>query len=252
MPDSSFLPPPQHIAIIMDGNGRWAQSRHLPRVAGHRAGADNVLKIADTAWALGVKYLTLYTFSTENWKRSVEEVSALMQLFAEFLDSQLPEIQRRNIRLRVIGQMERLPFFVRNKLKKVIQETQNNTAGTLIFALSYGGRQELTDAMVQIAKSVVQKKLKPSQITTETIQSHLYAPDIPDPELMIRTSGELRISNFLLWQLAYAEFYITDLLWPDFSPDDLKMAINAYTHRERRFGGRNPQNDENEKTIYDT
>ncbi len=236
---TQILPPPQHIAIIMDGNGRWAQNRNLPRAEGHRAGAENVLTIARSAWKAGAKYLTLYAFSTENWKRSIEEVTALMNLLSEFIDIQLPQIHKDNIRLRVIGQMDRLPFFVRSKLKKAIAETQNNTAGTLVFALSYGGQQEITDAMKSIAEKVAKKEISPQKITPELIREHLYAPDIPDPELLIRTSGEFRISNFLIWQLAYAEFYISNQLWPDFSPEDLLEAIHAYQHRERRFGGRN-------------
>ncbi len=228
----------RHVAIIMDGNGRWAEQHNLKRAEGHRAGADTVLKVLDGALELGLEYLTLYAFSTENWKRSPAEVSALMNLLQEFLDEKESLFMEKNVRLLTIGRTDGLWPGPRKSLLRVIERTRNNRAGTLILALNYGGRAELADAMKRIAEKVAEGKLKPSAVDEDCITRHLYHPEIPDPDLMIRTSGELRISNFLLWQLAYSELYVTDTLWPDFDVEELKKAAAAFGRRERRFGGR--------------
>jgi undecaprenyl diphosphate synthase len=222
-----------HLAIIMDGNGRWAQSRGLERTAGHKAGADNVLKIMSAVKKFDIRYLTLYAFSTENWKRSPAEVLALMKLLEQFSTERLPRMMEKNIRLRVIGRITDIPLFARQKLLEAVEKTSKNNGNVLTLALSYGGRAEIVDAVNRILKE------KPdAEITEETFRNYLYAPDIPDPDLLIRTSGELRLSNFLLWELAYSEIYVTDVLWPDFGEEELKKAVAAYSKRERRFGGR--------------
>ena len=229
---------PRHVAIIMDGNGRWAERHGLPRAEGHRAGARAVERLMDDSRELAVEYLTLYAFSTENWKRSVGEVTALMSLLAEFCDSRFEKMMSNQVRLRVIGRTADLPFPVRRKLEKTIERTAANTGVTLTLALSYGGRAELADAAKKLACDVAAGKLDPAKIDETSITSALYAPDLPDPDLLIRTSGELRLSNFMLWQLAYAEIYVTDVLWPDFDRAEFDRAVAAYNKRERRFGGR--------------
>ncbi len=227
---------PQHIAVIMDGNGRWAKRQGLPRIKGHEAGAESVRAIVRGCREAGVKYLTLYAFSVENWVRPKDEISGLMSLLRTFLENNENELHENQIRLRIIGRINDLPALIQRGLKRAMKATQQYTEGELILALSYGGRAELVDAMKAIAEQVKRGELKPAQITDETIAAHLYAPDVPDPDLMIRTSGEMRLSNFLLWQLSYAELYVTDVLWPDFREEHLQAAIEAYSKRHRRFG----------------
>ena len=227
---------PRHVAIIMDGNGRWAKARGLPRIRGHHVGADSVRAILLACRKIGVEYLTLYAFSSENWVRPRAEVSGLMALLRRFLRQQAHELHEKKVRLRVIGHIQDLPDSVRKELEKVMAETSHYTEGHLILALSYGGRQEITDAVQAIARRVEAGDLKAANITDKTIASHLYLPDVPDPDYMIRTSGEMRISNFLLWQLSYAELYVTDIFWPDFREPQFLEAIAEYGRRHRRFG----------------
>lgn len=227
----------QHLAIIMDGNGRWAQSRDLPRTAGHKAGADNVIRILQAVKELNIKYLTLYAFSTENWKRPAAEVSALMQLLHDFIFHKLPELQKENVRLNAIGRLEALPDAARLALQRAMKATAQNTGSVLTLALNYGGRAELADAASKIAQAVQRGQLSVDQINEDTFARYLYDPQLPEPELVIRTSGELRISNFMLWQMAYSELYIADVMWPDFDRDELLKALTSYRSRSRRFGG---------------
>ena len=228
----------RHVAIIMDGNGRWAERHGLPKTEGHRRGANQVSVILEAAQEAGIEFLTLYAFSTENWKRSAQEVSALMRLMEKFLDEKIPELMEKNVRLRAIGRLYDLPVNVRSKLFRAIEATRENSAGTLIFALSYGGRAEIVDGVNRYLEEAWKSGRKPAKLTEESFRNCLYAPDVPDPELMIRTSGELRISNFLLWQLSYSEFYVTDTLWPDFGREEFFAALESFEKRERRFGGR--------------
>ena len=227
---------PRHIAIIMDGNGRWAKQRGLPRVAGHREGVKAVRDVVEGCGELGVEVLTLYTFSTENWRRPKEEVTALMNLLLRTLQKELDELVRNNVRLMAIGNIENLPQNARETFLKGIEVTKSNTGLVLNLALSYGGREEIIHAVRTIASKILKSDLKPDEIDADVIGRHLYTSELPDPDLMIRTSGEFRISNFLLWQLAYTEIYITDVLWPDFRRKDLYRAIKDYQNRERRFG----------------
>jgi undecaprenyl diphosphate synthase len=227
---------PRHIAVIMDGNGRWAQGRGLPRAKGHEAGAESVREIVRECRERGVEALTLYSFSTENWSRPPEEVSALMSLLKRYVLSERRELLDQGIRIRVIGQLQRLPLLVRTPLKALCRESSGNTGMTLNLALSYGGRADIVEAVKQVARQVQAGKLAPEQIVENTIEAHLSTAGLPDPDLMIRTSGELRISNFLLWQLAYAELYVTDIHWPDFRAAALDEAISVYNQRTRRFG----------------
>ncbi len=229
---------PRHIAIIMDGNGRWAKKKGLERVEGHRAGAVAVKNLVENLKGKGIRYLTLYAFSTENWKRAKEEVDALMELLCEFIDANLDLLIEKDIRLLVTGRMNGLPENVQKKLKNAIQKTSKNQGETLIFALNYGGRAEIADAAKQIAKDAVNGKIRPDDIDEAFFSRYLYLPEVPDPDLLIRTSGELRLSNFLLWSLSYSEIYVTDILWPDFNIDELDKAINDFQQRNRRFGGR--------------
>lgn len=225
---------PQHIAIIMDGNGRWAQAKGLPRTAGHQEGVSTVTRITEECARLGVKYLTLYTFSTENWNRPSLEVQALMQLI---LDRLLEDVfMKNNVRLRVIGDMQRLPEAVRKHLDKICEHTKNNDHMTLVLAISYSSRWELTDAMQHMAQKVKDGELNPEDISEDTVSQALQTHFMPDPDLLIRTGGELRISNYLLWQCAYSEFYFTDKFWPEFLEEELYEAIVDYQQRERRFG----------------
>ncbi len=228
----------RHVAIIMDGNGRWAQQHHKERLQGHQAGAAAVEKAIICANEIGLKYLTLYAFSTENWKRSANEVNGLMKLLSEFLDKKTGVLHEHNIRLKTIGRTSGLPAYVANKLKKSMKETASNKAATLVLALNYGGRAEIADAAAEIARDAVKGKINPDKIDDELFKQYLYEPEIPDPELMIRTSGEFRLSNFLLWQLSYSEIYISDVLWPDFDSEEFMKAVNNYYGRERRYGGR--------------
>ncbi len=227
---------PEHVAIIMDGNGRWAKERGLSRIKGHEEGAESVRVIVDACRKVGVKYLTLYAFSVENWVRPKAEIAGLMKLLDKFLTEREKDLHENDVRLRVSGRIEDLPLFVRRKLKKVMAATKDNRAGQLILALSYGGRTEIANAAKQIAKLAATGQLEPEKVDEATVAEHLYLPDVPDPDLMIRTSGEMRLSNFLLWQLSYAEFYISKKLWPDFREAEFLEAIEEYKGRRRRFG----------------
>lgn len=228
---------PQHVAIIMDGNGRWAKQRHLPRIEGHRAGAESARVIIRTAGELGIKYLTLYAFSVENWNRPKEEVDALMKYLVHYLKSETSELNKNNVRLEVIGQIYRLPENVQEHLQKTITTLSKNNGLTLIMALSYGGRQEIIEAVRSIAKKTKAGQLDPADITEQVFAQHLYTRQFPDPDLLIRTSGEMRVSNFLLWQISYAELVITPTLWPDFRKAQFYAALEEYVRRHRRFGG---------------
>jgi undecaprenyl diphosphate synthase len=227
---------PNHIAIIMDGNGRWAKKRSLPRVAGHHEGVNSVRDIVEACGQVGVKYLTLYTFSTENWNRPKEEVSILMRLLLSSLHDECDNLHKNNVRLKTIGDFSSLPQDVQDEFLDAIELTKNNTGLTLVLALSYSGRWDIADAMKKIAEEVKKGKLLPEKITDEVIANNLATKGIPDPDLLVRTSGELRISNFLLWQLAYSEMYVTDIFWPDFRRKQLYEAIASFQNRERRFG----------------
>jgi len=228
---------PTHIAIIMDGNGRWAQKRGLPKVMGHRQGAKTVREITTACSEIGVKYLTLYAFSTENWKRPKHEVSALMKLLGIYLKEELKTLMKNEIRLNAIGDIDGLPGPVSGKVKEVMDITKNNKRMTMSLALNYGGRAEILNAVKSVAQEFKKGECSLSDIDDKYFQKHLYTKDMPDPDLLIRTSGEMRISNFLLWQLSYAELYVTKKLWPDFTQKDLVQAIEEFNKRERRFGG---------------
>ena len=228
---------PTHVAIIMDGNGRWAKARHLPRVEGHRNGVESVRAIVRACGEVGVKYLTLYAFSVENWNRPKDEVDTLMKYLARFLKNEIGELNRNNVRLETIGQIYRLPEFVQEQLKKTKAALDKNNGLTLVLALSYGGRQEIVEAVRDIAAKAKRAGIEPAEITEKVIAEHLYTRHFPDPDLLIRTSGEMRVSNFLLWQISYAEFVVTPTLWPDFRKAQLFEAIEEYARRHRRFGG---------------
>ena len=225
---------PQHIAIIMDGNGRWATERGKPRSYGHQAGVETVRRITSECTRLGVKYLTLYTFSTENWNRPETEIAALMGLVLSSLEDEI--FMKNNVRFKVIGDIERLPAEVQRKLQETIDHTANNTAMTMVVALSYSARWEITKAMKDIAQKALDGQLSVGDITEDTVSQSLTTASIPDPDLLIRTGGELRISNYLLWQMAYSELYFCDTFWPDFNEADLHKAIADYQQRQRRFG----------------
>ena len=233
-------PIPEHVAVIMDGNGRWATRRGLPRVAGHREGVKAaralVRAVVEASRRLGIQYLSLYAFSTENWRRPEDEVSTLMSLLERSIENELPELMRNNVRLRVIGRPDGVPVAVRRGIERVVAETAGNTGLTLLMAFNYGGRDELLDAIRAVARQVRGGELEPDEISDKHIARALYTADVPDPDLLIRTSGEMRISNFLLWQIAYTELWITPVLWPDFGPADLYRAIAEYQGRTRRFG----------------
>jgi len=228
---------PTHIAIIMDGNGRWAERRHLPRIAGHRAGMKRVHDVIETCAQLHVPCLTLYAFSLENWRRPEAEVDFLMRLLREYLKRELPEIRKNNIRLLVIGRLEQLPEKVRKDIADAMQQTAGNTGLKLCVALNYGGRAELADAFNAVLDHLHENGLSDFRVDEQAISDHLYTAGLPDPDLLIRTSGEMRISNFLLWQIAYAEIYVTETLWPDFSRARFLEALRDYQKRERRYGG---------------
>ncbi len=227
---------PKHIAIIMDGNGRWAKKRKLFRVAGHHEGVKSVRDIVEACGDLGVEVLTLYTFSTENWNRPRDEVSALMKLLIQTLNKEINELVQKNVQFRVMGDLQMLPPNVLQNIQDGIRATEKNTGLILNLALSYGSREEMLAAVRQIAGKVRDNELAPEAIDENCFSDHLYTRDLPDPDLLIRTSGEFRISNFLLWQVAYTEFYITDIFWPDFRRKHLYHAIESYQNRERRFG----------------
>ncbi|MCG8601393.1 MAG: isoprenyl transferase [Verrucomicrobiales bacterium] len=228
---------PRHIAIIMDGNGRWAKDRGKPRREGHRVGAASVEAALETCGEIGVEYLTLYAFSSENWKRPESEINALMGLMTHFLKEKTPRLMANNIRLRVIGQMERLPESNRKALEKTIAKTTDNDGLTLVVALSYGSREEIVEATRELMEKAVRGEIEPADLDNEIFSGHLNTAGIPDPDLLIRTSGEFRISNFLLWQISYAEIVITRTFWPDFRRQHLLDAIGEYQSRQRRFGG---------------
>ena len=228
---------PRHVAIIMDGNGRWAKSRHLPRLEGHRAGVESVRSVVETAARLGLPALTVYAFSTENWKRPTDEVSGLMGLLKLYIRRELKTLQQNNIRFGVVGGLEGLPKDVRDELKRGIEETSTLTGLKFSLALNYSGRSELTDVVRRIAEAAKAGTIDPSAIDEETVERHLFTAHLPEPDLLIRTSGEMRVSNFLLWQIAYAEIWVTDVLWPDFRRRHLLQAIADFQKRERRYGG---------------
>ena len=240
---------PSHIAIIMDGNGRWAKEKGEDRLYGHLHGVESVRNIVEGAAELGIKYLTLYAFSTENWDRPEYEVSGLMELLVDTIRNEVPTLNKNNIKLHVIGAVDMLPDAAKNELKEALNETASNTGLNLIMALSYSSRWEITDAVKHIAADVKAGKLIPEDISQNTVQQYLTTKDFPDPELMIRTSGEYRISNFLLYQLAYAELYFTPTLWPDFRKENLYAAILDFQSRERRFGKTGEQIKDNETTA---
>ncbi len=230
------IPVPAHVAIIMDGNGRWAKKRLLNRIKGHEKGSQAVRTVVQSCRELGIRYLTLYAFSTENWKRPKSEVEALMSLLTRFLQSEKSELMENDIRLRVIGQIDRLPANVQDSLNDTIAATRNGSSMDLILALSYGARAEIVQMVQKLGAMIQRGQLTPEAITADLVTDHLYTRDIPDPDLLIRTSGEMRISNFLLWQIAYAEIFVTPTLWPDFSKQELLQILSDYQHRERRFG----------------
>lgn len=228
---------PRHIAVIMDGNGRWARERGLPRIEGHRRGSEAVRACTAACLEAGVPYLTLYAFSKENWRRPADEVGALMILLDRFLAERTAEIMERNIRLRAIGHLQDLPDNARRRLEDAIARSAGNTALTLTLALSYGARTEIADAARQLAREAKAGTLDPERIDEEAVASRLYTSGVPDPDLLVRTSGEMRISNFLLWQISYAEIVVTPKLWPDFAKEDLFAAMQEYARRHRRYGG---------------
>ncbi|SJZ64915.1 undecaprenyl diphosphate synthase [Selenihalanaerobacter shriftii] len=228
---------PEHIAIIMDGNGRWAKKRGLPRKAGHKNGVRRLKEIVKIVKKLGIKYLTVFAFSTENWERPEKEVNFLMKLFSRTLDNDAKELHEQGVKIRVLGRQKGLPTEIKNKVENIIELTKRNQALNLNIALNYGGRAEIVDATKELITKVQEEVLDLDEIDERILSKELYTKDIPDPQLLIRPSGEMRISNFLLWQLAYTEFWFTSTLWPDFSEEDLLLAIADYQSRERRFGG---------------
>ena len=228
---------PQHVAIILDGNGRWAKKRHLPRGFGHKAGANTLEQTLEDAWDLGIKYLTVYVFSTENWKRSVEEVKGIMNLLRDYLKKSIERSNNNNMRVRIIGDRTKLDPDIIQSINDLEEATKNNTGLQFNMALNYGGRDEITRAVKSIAADVKEGRLSVDDISEELISSRLDTAELPDPDLLIRTSGEIRLSNYLPWQLAYSEFYFCDILWPDFNKEELKKAIDYYNGRDRRYGG---------------
>ncbi len=229
-------PLPQHVAVIMDGNGRWAQERGFPRIEGHREGIQSVRAVAQACRKLEIPYLTLYAFSTENWKRPRTEIAALMKLLRDFLKEEIPEMLENEIRLDAIGNLKKLPLYVQHQLSKTKKATKAGGMMQLSLALSYGSRDEITNAVKDISRKVSQGKIKPSQIDQTLVSDHLYTSGMPDPDLLIRSSGELRVSNYLLWQIAYAEIHVSPVLWPDFRDIQFYEAILDYMQRDRRFG----------------
>jgi undecaprenyl diphosphate synthase len=227
---------PRHVAVIMDGNGRWAQQRGLPRLHGHRVGKESVRAVVETSRRLGIRYLSLYAFSTENWRRPPREVDGLMTLLRRYLATELDKMMKHQIRLVAVGNLRRLPPAVRDGLRAAIEATRRNTGMTVILAVSYGGREEIAAAARALARRVKRGELKPAQITAGLLGKHLATAAVPDPDLLIRTSGEMRISNFFLWQLAYTEIYVTDTLWPDFRDREFLQALAFFQQRQRRFG----------------
>jgi undecaprenyl diphosphate synthase len=235
--DIDFNRLPDHVAIIMDGNGRWAQKKGLPRTFGHRAGVETLREIVMTSSEIGIKVLTAYAFSTENWRRPADEVNLLMGLLAEYLDNEINELDKNNVQIRFIGKTEELASTLQTKIEKAQAQTAANTGLILNLAVNYGGRAELTRAVKIISEKVLKNELQVEDINEVVIEENLYTANLPAPDLLIRPSGDFRISNFLLWQVAYAEFWFTDINWPDFKPDNLLAAIRDYQQRERRYGG---------------
>jgi undecaprenyl diphosphate synthase len=233
---SAVLPPPQHIAIIMDGNGRWARKRLMPRLMGHRAGTKSTKAMVEACDKLGVKYLTVYAFSSENWARPLTEVDALMKLIIEMMRQEIDGMMKNNVRFNVLGNLAKLPEATRRELELGVERTKSNTGIQFNIAVSYGGREEIVDAARALAEDVKAGRVDPAAIDEAAFARKLYLPGVPDPELLIRTGGDLRVSNFLLWQIAYTEIYVTDTLWPDFGKEELMKAIEDYHRRQRRFG----------------
>jgi len=228
---------PRHVAIIMDGNGRWAERRALPRLAGHRAGAKAVREVIAASIELGISYLTIYSFSSENWSRPKDEVFGLMSLFVEVLERELVNLERMKVRVKVIGELDELPDQTRDAFVRCVQRTSGNAGLTLVVALNYGGRADITTATRRIAEQVAEGSLSPGAVDEAAIAARLSTSGVPDPDLVIRTSGEMRVSNFLLWEIAYSELWVTGTLWPDFNRTDLLRAVVDYQKRDRRFGG---------------
>ena len=228
---------PRHVAIILDGNGRWARSKGMPRTYGHAQGAKNVETICRAAHDLGIEYLTFYAFSTENWNRPAEEVSALMRLLRNYLKTCISTAKKNDMRVRVIGDISGLDPDIRERISEVEEASKDYSGLNMTIAINYGSRDEIRRAVTHMCADTLEGKISPDEVTEEMISGYLDTYDIPDPDLMIRTSGEMRLSNYLLWQLAYTEFYFTDIPWPAFTPDDLKKAVEAYAGRERRYGG---------------
>jgi undecaprenyl diphosphate synthase len=227
---------PHHVAIIMDGNGRWAEQRGISRIRGHRAGLEAIRAVVRGAHELGIRFLTLYAFSIENWNRPKREVDELMRLLDHYLDAEIDEVMRNGIQVRVIGRIERLPTAVAEKVRAAVERTRDNREMVLVFALSYGGRAEIVDAARKLLREAEVGKIDPESLDEKTFAAHLYDPELPDPDLLIRTGAESRVSNFLLWQIAYTEIYTTELMWPDFRKTHLAEALADYQRRERRFG----------------
>lgn len=236
---------PEHIAIIMDGNGRWAKARGLPRLAGHQAGTENLRKIIRACVEFGVRYLTIYAFSTENWGRPKEEVEGLLKILESVIEKELAELHKEGVKLRHIGRLDRLPDELRKKVEAAIELTKNNNRLTVIVAFNYGGRDEIVHAVEEI----INQGIPANQITDTIIQEHLFTRGIPDPDLVIRTSGEMRLSNFLIWQAAYSELYITPVYWPDFNRDELKAALESFCQRNRRYGGLSPEDNQSYQKL---
>ena len=228
---------PQHVAIILDGNGRWAKAKGMPRNYGHAQGSKNVERICEDAYRMGIKYLTVYSFSTENWNRPKSEVDALMKLLRNYMKTCLKTAEKNRMRVRVIGDISRLDADIRERILELEEASKNNDGLNFQIAINYGSRDEMLRAMRKMGRDIKEGRLEPEQISEETFEQYLDTHDIPDPDLLIRTSGELRLSNYLLWQLAYTEFYFTEVPWPDFSKEDLQKAIEQYNQRDRRYGG---------------
>ncbi len=228
---------PAHVAIIMDGNGRWAKKRGLPRAAGHRAGAEALRGVVEACGDLGIRYLTVYAFSTENWKRPQEEIDALMALLVEYIEKELDVLKKNNVRIKAIGNIEQLPSYALTRIKKAEEETKDNEHLFLQLALNYGGRRDILNALQKISTDVLAGKILPEKIEEPLFASYLATAGIPEPDLLIRTAGEKRLSNFLLWECAYTEFWFTDIFWPDFTTEHLYCALKDFQHRQRRFGG---------------
>ncbi|WP_024614715.1 isoprenyl transferase [Clostridium sp. Ade.TY] len=228
---------PKHIAIIMDGNGRWAKKRKLPRTMGHKAGVETIRRVLKEADKLGVKYMTLYAFSTENWKRPKDEVNALMKLLIQYLRQEINELHKNGVKINVLGDISKLPLECQKEINSSVVKTENNTGITMNIALNYGGRDEIIRATKLIVEDILSGKIKKEDIDDNIFEEHLYTKGIPDPDIIIRPSGEQRLSNFLLWQCAYSEFWYSDICWPDFKEEDLRKAIYDFQNRDRRFGG---------------